>query len=381
MRLIVDAVVSQGRGLALDTEGKQVLVRDALPGEIVEAVIQREHRSYSLADTIEVLQPHPRRITPPCPYWGICGGCDFQYADQVFQAELKESIVTDALSRTGKIEPGSYRLEEQVTGSGWAYRSRARFFVNLGAKQVGFMARGSNTLVSIDHCPVVTDSLNALLADPRPLFEAARAQMFANRVTKSGLVEVPAFGWEDRSALLDKEITIEAGGRHFTLSSMVFFQSNVTLLGAMGEYVSFLVEGERVMDLYSGVGTFSAFLDQEGRSVTAVERQKQCLNFARRNAPHATFYTESAESWAQRQRGGVDTVIVDPPRVGLNATLPPLIASWNPSRVIYVSCDEASLARDVQRFVALGYSVQSLRLFDLYPQTFHTESVVLLTRS
>jgi 23S rRNA (uracil1939-C5)-methyltransferase len=378
MHLRVDAVVSQGRGLALDAKGKQVLVRDALPGEVVQVEVEREHRSYTLATTTEVLEPHPRRIAPPCPYWGICGGCDFQYADQAFQAELKETIVIDALSRTGKVAPDSYRLEEQVTGSGWAYRSRARFFVDLGAKQAGFMARGSNTLVDIDHCPVVTDSLNALLADPKPLFEAARAQMFANKISKSGLVEVPAFGWEDRTALLDKEITIEVGSRSFALSSTVFFQSNVTLLGAMGEYVSSLVKGERVMDLYSGVGTFAAFLDQGERKVIAVERQRRCLDFARRNAPHALFYTESAESWAQRQRGGVDTVIVDPPRVGLDATLPSLIASWKPKRIIYVSCNEASLARDVQRFADQGYSVQSLRLFDLYPQTFHTESVVLL---
>ena len=135
------------------------------------------------------------------------------------------------------------------------------------------------------------------------------------------------------------------------------------------------------MDLYSGVGTFASFVEEAGRTVVAVERQKQCLSFARRNAPNATFYTEAAETWATRQKMAVDTVIVDPPRTGLESSLPSLMASWNPRRIIYVSCDEASLARDVKRFGIEGYTVRSLRLFDLYPQTFHTESVVLLTRA
>ncbi len=381
MRLRVERLVSQGLALALSSEGKQVLVSDALPGELVDVVIEREHASYLMARATKIIEPSSRRIIPPCPYWGVCGGCDFQYAEGAYQGELKEAIVADALERTGGVKADSYVIEKQATDTLWEYRSRARFFVDLHSKEVGFLGRLSNTLVPIEHCPVLVAPLNALLADPKRLFDAARREMFANRIAKNGLVEVPAFADVEQAVLLDEEITVAVGPKHFVLTPTVFFQSNLFLLPAMGEYVSSLVVGERVMDLYSGVGTFASFVEETGRSVVAVERQKQCLAFARRNAPNATFYTEAAETWAKRQKMGVDTVIVDPPRTGLDASLPSLMASWKPGRIIYVSCSEASLARDVKRFAQEGYSIQSLRLFDLYPQTFHTESVALLARA
>ena len=380
MRLRVERLVSQGLALALSSEGKQVLVSEALPDEVVDVTIEREHASYTRASATTIIEANPRRINPPCPYWGSCGGCDFQYAEEGYQAELKEAIVVDALRRIGGIEPGSYVLEEHATAAGWGYRSRARFFVDINTKRVGFLGRRSNDLVEIAHCPVLVDPLNALLAHPKPLLAAARAQMFANKISKSGLVEVPAFADSHTAVLLDQEITTLVGSKAFALSSAVFFQSNLLLLPSLGEYVSSLVVGERVMDLYSGVGTFASFVQEEGRSVTAVERHKPCLAFARRNAPEADFYTMAAETWAQRQSSEVDTVIVDPPRTGLDGSLPPLIASWTPKRIVYVSCDETSLARDVKRFEQEGYSIQSLRLFDLYPQTFHTESVALLAK-
>lgn len=381
MPLTVERLVSQGRGLAITSEGKQALVSDALPGEVVEVAIEREHASYLMARATEIIEPNPRRIVPPCPYWGVCGGCDFQYAEGTYQGELKEAIVVDALERTGGVKADSYVIEKQATDTLWEYRSRARFFVDLHSKEVGFLGRLSNTLVPIEHCPVLVAPLNALLADPKRLFDAARREMFANRISKNGLVEVAAFADGEEAVLLDEEITVEVGAKRFVLSPTVFFQSNLFLLPALGQHVSSLVEGGSVMDLYSGVGTFASFVEEAGRTVVAVERQKQCLAFARRNAPGATFYTEAAETWATRQKMAVDTVIVDPPRTGLESSLPSLMASWNPRRIIYVSCDEASLARDVKRFGIEGYTVRSLRLFDLYPQTFHTESVVLLTRA
>jgi 23S rRNA (uracil1939-C5)-methyltransferase len=381
MPLTVERLVSQGRGLAITSEGKQALVSDALPGEVVEVAIEREHASYLMARATEIIEPNPRRIVPPCPYWGVCGGCDFQYAEGTYQGELKEAIVVDALERTGGVKADSYVIEKQATDTLWEYRSRARFFVDLHSKEVGFLGRLSNTLVPIEHCPVLVAPLNALLADPKRLFDAARREMFANRISKNGLVEVAAFADGEEAVLLDEEIRVEVGPKVFMLSPAVFFQSNLFLLPAMGEHVSSLVEGETVMDLYSGVGTFASFVEEAGRTVVAVERQKQCLSFARRNAPNATFFTEAAESWAKRQRMAVDTVIVDPPRTGLESSLPSLMASWKPRRIIYVSCSEASLARDVKRLGHEGYTVRSLRLFDLYPQTFHTESVVLLTRA
>ncbi len=381
MQVRAERLVSGGRALAHDSLGKRVLVAGALPGEVVEARAEKHHTSYTLATAERILSPHPKRIDPPCSYWGVCGGCDFQYAEHSYQAALKEDIVIEALQRIGEVAPDSYRLEAQaLSPKAWEYRSRVRFFVSLSTREAGFLKRGSNTLVPIDHCPVLVNSLDALLAERAALYSAARTQLFANRV-KGGLAEIPAFGDKEGAVLLDQKITTRVGEHPFHIDAQVFFQSNLLLLEELGTYVATQVLGDRVMDLYSGVGTFAAFVGKSTRAVTAVERDRRCLRFAKANAPTAHFYSDAAEEWAKNQNERVDTVIVDPPRVGLAAPLVPLIASWEPERIIYVNCDAVTLSRDVQRFGELGYRVASLKLFDLYPQTFHTESVVVLERA
>ncbi|MGH0052081.1 MAG: class I SAM-dependent RNA methyltransferase, partial [Sphaerochaetaceae bacterium] len=166
----------------------------------------------------------------------------------------------------------------------------------------------------------------------------------------------------------------------FFVSASVFFQSNEQLLPSLVDFVASHAEGDSVMDLYSGVGTFSAFLQRQGRHVVAVERQKQCLALAKRHMPYGEFYSEPVEAWAKQNHATVDTVVVDPPRTGLDATLPSLIASWNCHRVIYVSCNSVTLGRDLQRFASEGYTLSQVKVFDLYPQTFHSEVVAILDR-
>lgn len=179
---------------------------------------------------------------------------------------------------------------------------------------------------------------------------------------------------------MDKEIDITVGEKRFFVTSEVFFQSNRYLTAALGEYVADKAIGTSVMDLYSGVGTFSAFLAQPGRRIVAVERQKQCLQLAKKHLGDCEFYTDAVEVWAKRQYPSVDTVVVDPPRTGLDQGVPSLIASWKPQRIVYVSCNSVTLARDLQRFASEGYTVTTVRVFDLYPQTFHHEVVVVLDR-
>jgi 23S rRNA (uracil1939-C5)-methyltransferase len=164
------------------------------------------------------------------------------------------------------------------------------------------------------------------------------------------------------------------------VTANVFFQSNLLCLPALVRYVSEHVEGSLVMDLFSGVGTFSSFLASQKRSLIAVERQRECLALAKRNVPGLEVYSDRVELWAKKQRRPVDTVVVDPPRTGLEESLPSLIASWKAKRIIYVSCDSVTLGRDLQRFTQQGYNVSKVKVFDLYPQTFHQEVVVILDR-
>ncbi|MGE4524823.1 MAG: class I SAM-dependent RNA methyltransferase [Sphaerochaeta sp.] len=380
MRLFIEKLISGGDGLAIGEDGKKVFVARTLPGEVVDVTIDQIKGGYNLATVDALLEASGHRIQPACPYWDICGGCDFQYADAAFQAVCKQEIVLDNLSRLGGLETGSFHLEPTVTGPAWNYRNRVRFHVDLPNKQVGFLQRKSSSLVRIDSCPILTEGLNALLADPKPLFEAARKAMFANKARKGGYLEVPAIASDADVSLLDKEISLRVGGKHFFVTSEVFFQSNKYLTASLGEYVASQAIGDTVMDLYSGVGTFSAFLAKKGRRLIAVERQGQCLQLAKKHLDACEFFTDSVEVWAKRQSIQVDTVVVDPPRTGLDESVPSLIASFKPERVVYVSCNSVTLARDLQRFACEGYTTTVVRVFDLYPQTFHHEAVAVLDR-
>ncbi|MEA4865692.1 MAG: class I SAM-dependent RNA methyltransferase [Sphaerochaeta sp.] len=380
MRLFIEKLISGGDGLAIGEDGKKVFVARTLPGEVVDVTIDQIKGGYNLATVDALLEASGHRIQPACPYWDICGGCDFQYADAAFQAVCKQEIVLDNLSRLGGLETGSFHLEPTVTGPAWNYRNRVRFHVDLPNKQVGFLQRKSSSLVRIDSCPILTEGLNALLADPKPLFEAARKAMFANKARKGGYLEVPAIASDADVSLLDKEISLRVGGKHFFVTSEIFFQSNKYLTASLGEYVASQAIGNTVMDLYSGVGTFSVFLAKKGRRLIAVERQGQCLQLAKKHLDACEFFTDSVEVWAKRQCIKVDTVVVDPPRTGLDESVPSLIASFKPERVVYVSCNSVTLARDLQRFACEGYTTTVVRVFDLYPQTFHHEAVAVLDR-
>ncbi|ADY12636.1 class I SAM-dependent RNA methyltransferase [Sphaerochaeta globosa] len=380
MHLCIEKLISGGEGLAIGDDGKKVFVAETLPGEEVEASIVQKKGGYNIATVDSLLKASEHRIQPPCPYWGVCGGCDFQYADAPYQAACKEAIVLDNLSRLGGLQRDAFSVEPSVTGPAWNYRNRVRFHVDLTHKTVGFLRRKSSDLVRIESCPILTGRLNALLSDPKPLFEAARRLMFANHGGKTDYLEVPAFASEDEISLLDKEISITVGSKRFFVTSEVFFQSNHFLTASLGDYVASQAIGQTVMDLYSGVGTFSAFLAQPLRRLIAVEKQKQCIALAKKHLTGCEFFTDAVELWAKRQAIAVDTVVVDPPRTGLEETVPSLIASWAPKRVIYVSCNSVTLARDLQRFASEGYTTTTVKMFDLYPQTFHHEVVVVLDR-
>lgn len=378
MRLYIEKLISGGEGLAVGEDGKKVFVAEALPSEEVEASLIQEKGGYNLASIDRILTRNEHRIQPPCPFWGLCGGCDFQYADAAYQAACKQEIVLDNLARLGGLKRTSFDLESMVTGPSWNYRNRVRFHVDPVKKKVGFLARKSSNLVCIETCPILSGPLNALLSNPQPLLDAARKLMFANRGGTGTYLEVPAFASESEISLLDKEISIVVGDKRFFVTSEVFFQSNQYLTASLAEYVASQAIGETVMDLYSGVGTFSAFLARKGRRLIAVERQKQCLALAKRHLVQSEFYTDAVELWAKKQHLQVDTVVVDPPRTGLEAAVPALIASWKPKRVVYVSCNSVTLARDLQRFASEGYTAGTVKVFDLYPQTFHHEVVAVL---
>ena len=380
MVLTTEKLLQGGSALATTREGKKVFIADALPDETLKVSITQDKGGYAFAKIDEILVRSEDRIEPACPYWSVCGGCDFQYAEKHVQARLKESIVEDNLRRLGGVDRTSFEWERTVASQGWAYRNRARFHVDVPAKTVGFLARQSNALVPITSCAVLQEKLNTLLSEPDCLFEAAQKSRFNKGRGQSEYSQVPVFLGDDSLSLSGKAVRITIGSHQFMVTNEVFFQSNPFLLPAMAEYIDACAVGDVVMDLYSGVGTFSAFLAKKGRTVISVERDQKCLALAKQNAPDCEYVISAVERWKKKPKSRVDTVVVDPPRVGLDASVPSMIASFKPKRILYVSCNSVTLARDLQRFRHEGYTLQKLRMFDLYPQTFHHEVVAILEK-
>ena len=351
-----------GRSVGRLDDGRVVFINGLFPGEEGGISIVEEKKDYCVADTLSVAVPSPFRRKSPCPFSRECGGCSWIELDYEEQIRAKDALVRELFSDMPDI-----RFEEPVTGPEFGYRSRARFQYKIknGKASLGFCAENSNKNVEITHCPVVDPDLNNLIANPPRL----NAWELKNQ-------ELSCITTDDGVLYDDRSVWITVGDRRLPVSNKVFFQSNLILLPKMIDYVVSLAEGPAVMDLYSGVGTFSAFLEDKF-DVTAVEINKACLSLAKSHLKNTRFFTSPVEKWNPKV-SKVDTVIVDPPRVGLDKAVPQMIASWNPKRIIYVSCYAPTMHRDVKRLEELGYKAQSLRIYDFYPNTPHVETVVIL---
>lgn len=387
LQLEIEKLVSKGEGLARH-EGKTIFVSGALPGETVLAEETVQKSDFSRAETVTVVVPSEHRTVPPCPHYGVCGGCDMQHATTESQAYFKQQFVKENLKRIGGVDvddtEANIELLPVVSGDGWGYRSRVKFHVDLETERCGFLGRGSKELVDIHHCPILCDSLNRLLDKKRPLLLKAAAMRRSTEgwQRRKPFVEVPAFAGDSKVSLSSTEVSVLVNDKTLWADSDVFFQSNRNLLPAMVSFVTDHTQGETVVDLYAGVGTFSAFVEGEGRTVFAVERNKRCLDLAKKNLKQTEFLAQTAEHWSRMNKEKqVDTVILDPPRTGLEASVVRVIGSWKPQAIVYISCDSVTLARDCKRFAEQGYKVKTVQVFDLYPQTSHVETACLLVRS
>jgi 23S rRNA (uracil1939-C5)-methyltransferase len=374
MVAVCERLVQGGLGFSRSSDGKILLIEGALPGETVECQVDRVTPDYQVAHVTGVLAPSPDRVQPRCPYYGICGGCDLQILSDARQAQTKEDLVRENLRRIGGIS--SLPSLGVASGPPWGYRCRARFHVRLTSKEVGFLGRRSNTLVPVEDCPVLVHPLRDLLKDKHRLWDAARQVMFSGG-GEDGVFAVNAFAGDDGVTTDRTVVHLEAGGVRFCVDGQVFFQGNRFVLPQMGEFVRNAVVGERVMDLYGGVGTFSAFIGKD-KQIVLVEKDRSCLRLAKENAPFARSYAGDVKDWVSKE--GVDTVVLDPPRIGLDRKVPSLVAGWKPQRVIYMSCNSVTLARDLALFASAGYHPLQMKVFDMYPQTFGQEACVVLGR-
>ena len=398
IELSIEKAVTGGEGLAR-LEGQVVFVQGALPGERVRARVISHKRDFRRAQTVEILEPSPFRQTPPCPWALSCGGCDLQHATRDGQLRMKQDILLDTLRRIGGVTeiPDASRGESGIktfAGDPWEYRSRARLHVDPSTGAIGYRERGSDQIVSVNDCPVLTSPLRTLLTEQRDrILDAAlswaRAQdsrdRRGNRPIDRYRCELPIAANDHAAFLGDQPFDQTLGDHHFPLTPDMFFQANRPLMERLLTEEIGHCEGSLAMDLYAGSGVFSAALESGFDRIIAVERDDRCLEAARSHLSEKTeFYTGDVLRWAKKHAApSPDLVVTDPPRTGLDAGVVQALVSWQPEQILYVSCDPVTLARDLRRFLHSetgGYRLELVHLYDFYPQTSHMESVTLLRR-
>jgi len=379
----VERILPGGMGLA-HAGGKTVFVSLAAPGDRVRVRIDRKQGELLFASIVEILTPSPVRTEPPCPYFGRCGGCDFQQLTYEAQLEAKAGIIRDCLHRIARLEDVP---EIVVTASpnNWRYRMRATWQIDRELRAIGYYERGSRRVCDVVDCAVLQPELQETLERVR----ATEWQQFPRDLKHLDAVEgengvslSPPFA-EFRT----NELSLTVRGEFYQYNADAFFQINPSLLGALIEYAIGYASGATVLDLYCGVGLFTLPLARQFQKVIGVEANGTAARFARRNLQlagltNANVITATVTDWFRsRAVGPVDFVLLDPPRAGAESAVIKGILDLHPRAISYVSCDPATLARDLRKLIGGGYVIESIAGFDLFPQTHHVETVVRLARS
>ncbi len=410
LTLVIERPAVGGRMIARHDSGI-VLVAGAIPGERVTARVERVQRRTVFARTVEVLEASPDRVVADAGL--ACGGHVFAHIAAPRQAALKAEMIADAFRRQGRLEIERVPV---ATGPADGYRTRARVHVRRG--RWGFFEEGSHALCDItasrqlrpESAAVLDRLCAAVAADPDATAEVEWAESVAGSSTVAHVAltsSAPAFtlapveglggaSWSDARGRMrqawGEPVVVDTlavpGGTVPTVDVRhhvrAFFQGNRYLLQALVDDVVGRVSAPVVADLYAGVGLFSLVLAAQGRAVEAVEGDDWAAGDLQANGGptgRVHVHHRAVETYVQRTRlDAFGTVVVDPPRTGLAPEVTTALVGARVPRVVYVSCDPATLARDVRLFVDGGYTVHDVRAFDLFPRTAHVETVLTLTR-
>ena len=408
-------------------EGKAIFVPLTLPGEQARIRITQNKSGYSTAEAVEILNASPQRIPPACPHFGACGGCNYQHTGYQNQLAFKQSILRETLERGGVTPPDQIHV---LAANPWSYRNRIRLAFDSSGRP-GYRGRKSHAVIPIAQCPIAAPLLLAaaqaaaeilervppnlrpaeslLFCDPAEsallatFFAPATAGIHLEPLARALHGRIPALigaqlasdgrpGHPARTLAQwgSASLAYPAAGFNYRVDQGAFFQVNRWLVDGLVQQVTANQSGALAWDLFAGVGLFARKLTERFERVVAVESAPSAVEALAANlqgtsgtavpTPTLDFLRASIASG----RPGLivpDLIIVDPPRTGLGAEITALLAQIAAPALVYVSCDPATLARDLRALIASGYAVQSVTLADLFPQTFHLETIVHLRRA
>jgi 23S rRNA (uracil1939-C5)-methyltransferase/tRNA (uracil-5-)-methyltransferase len=380
----IENLTNEGNGVAR-VDGWVVFVPFALPGELVKCRIYRNHKNYSNADLMEVLEPSTERVPTVCSLFGTCGGCQYQHLAYDKQIAWKRRQVEELLLHMAKIEHPVLPVIASPTQYGYRSKITPHFHKpkDGAVAEIGFLRVGTrNSMVDVEQCPIAMPALNEQLTQVR---EAARAGSFKNGATL--LMRATATGVLTRADAIAVE---QVGAVKFEFQAGDFFQNNPFILP---DFVAYAVEEAKasgatyLVDAYCGSGLFGISAAKEFQEVLGVELSETAVKKAAHNAEingltNCRFIAADArEIFAQVPHAGSDTVvIIDPPRAGCSEEFLQQLFTFGPKRVVYISCNPATQMRDLVLFTAAGYSLNKVQPFDLFPQTKHLECVMTLSK-
>ena len=419
VEVTIERMLPGGMGLAHADE-RTVMVPLAAPGDRLRIKIERTKGNVDFASIQEVLEPSPVRVEPPCPYFGRCGGCDFQQLNYQAQLDAKVEMVRDCLRRIGGIEnPPDFQVTPAPNQ--WHYRSRAQWQYDSIRKRLGYFEAGSRRVCDVAECAVLTPPLQETLQDlRRRMLDGSLPEDVRDFRAIVGDEDVSLAPPLDSQAVVD--VTRSIYGEVYSLNAESFFQTNADLLPPLIEAALGEAGGETAIELYSGVGLFTLPLARRFTDLISVESNEAAERFARKSLANAglanaKIANEDVANWletlecansSQVGKGGlppptpnlkelrgqatlpylrgtsgdlqrIDFLLLDPPRTGAESRVINAILKLRPKRICYVSCDPATLARDLKKLIAGGYTLDSLAAFDMFPQTHHVETVVHLS--
>lgn len=386
-------------GYVISRDEGIVFVRGAVPGEVVDVSVDVKKRDYRVATVQDVIEPSPYRIDPPCRYFGRCGGCHLQFVSYEKQVSMKTDILADCLLRIGKLE--LQPAEPLVSPLDFKYRRRGQFKVSQKNGSFGLYKEGTHDVVDIKECLLMTDEINALvkrvrtaaLTDIKELHithgDACTALIKGTAFEESITEEFLAMGFDgvafdDGSYAGEGFVGLELDGLKYTVSPWSFLQSN----REMNQMISSLIktelapyDGARVLDLYAGGGNLTMPLHEGVAEVLAVEENPHSVKDGKRNLSlnkikNYKFINAKAEKY--RPEGSFDIAVLNPPRPGLSKAVADMLLELKPKRIAYVSCNPSTLARDLRKFDD-AYHIDSVRVADSFPNTYHIEAVTFLT--
>lgn len=427
----IESLDHEGRGVA-HVDGKAVFIEGALPGETVEYTVQRQRPRYELGQVTKVLRASAQRVTPRCPHFGSCGGCSMQHLDSLAQTAIKQRVLEDALRHVGKVRPAI--VYPAISGPAWGYRHRARLTVrkvaSKGGVLVGFHERRSSYVADMSSCAVLPPKLSSMLPAMRELVaslsiaerlpqieiavgEATTVLVFRNlqAPTAADEARLAAFAdtWQVQAWLqpggpdsIYRLHPADGPGLSYDLPEFGvtmdfratdFTQVNVEVNRILMRRSMQLLDprpGERIADLFCGLGNFSLPIARSGARVVGIEGSESLVLRAAENAArnglsqltefHAANLFDATED-SMAALGRLDKLLIDPPREGAIAVVKALGDRQSPQRIVYVSCNPATLARDSAVLVhEKGYRLVGAGIANMFPQTSHVESIALFER-